>query len=83
MCANGAHFRSRLADHQVTAFAALPHHFFALFEDLLHLNVVEKLQEAFFMRLFDGADGAELCCEFGKASASAVFAKPSYISVHS
>lgn len=83
MCANGAHLGSRLTDHQVTAFAALPHHFFALFEDLLHLNVVEKLQEAFFMRLFDGSDGTELCREFGKAFGFAVFAKPSYISVHS
>ena len=51
----------------MTAFATLPHHFFALFEDLLHFNVVEQLQEAFFVSLFDGAHSTELRGEFCKA----------------
>ena len=66
MGADRADFRSLLADHEVTAFAALPHDFFALFEDSLHFDVVEKLEVAFFVGLFNGAHGAELLGEFGE-----------------
>ena len=51
----------------MTADAAFPHAFTGLFEDLLHFDVLEELEIALFMSLFDGADGAELGGEFREA----------------
>ena len=51
----------------MAADAAFPHAFAGLFEDLLHLNVLEELEVAFLVGAFDGADGAELGGEFGEA----------------
>ena len=65
--ADGADFRGLRADDEVAADAAFPHAFAGLFEDLLHLNVLEELEVAFLVGAFDGADGAELGGEFGKA----------------
>ena len=66
MVADRAHFGGFLSHDEVTAFTALPHHFFALFEHLLHFDVVQKLEEPFFVCLFDGSHAAELEGEFGE-----------------
>ena len=65
--ADGADFRGLRADDEVAADAAFPHAFAGLFEDLLHLDVLEELEVAFLVGAFDGADGAELGGEFGEA----------------
>ena len=65
--AHGTDVGSLHADHDVAADAAFPHRHFALFEDLLHLNVVQELAVALFMGLFDRANHAELRGDFGKA----------------
>ena len=43
----------------MTTFTALPHDLFAFFEDALHFNIVEKLEEAFFMSLFNSSDSTK------------------------
>ena len=67
VAADRADFRSLRADDEVTADAAFPHAFAGLFEDLLHFNVLQKLEIAFFVGLFDGGDSAELGGEFREA----------------
>lgn len=67
MSADRADLGSRLAHAEVAAFTALPHHDFTLGKDLLHFDVLQKLQEALFVSLLDGADGAELSGELCKA----------------
>ena len=59
MTANRANERGFLTHHEVTAFAALPHDFFTLFENALHLNIAEQLQIPLFVGLFNSGHGTE------------------------
>ena len=67
MRADRADFRRLFAHHEVAADAALPHHFLALLEDLLHLDVFEELEEPRLVGLFNRANGTELVGERGEA----------------
>ena len=60
MGAHRADVRRLLPERKVTAFAALPHDFVGLFKEGLYFDVLQKLEIAFFVSLFDGAHGTEL-----------------------
>ena len=59
----------------MTADAAFPHAFAGLFKDLLHFDVLQKLEVAGFVGAFDVADQAELRGDFRKAFGFGFFRK--------
>ena len=83
MSAGWADFRSLGAYYDVTAVAAFPHLHLAFLEYFLRLHIVKEGTVTLFVALLDGSHKAELRCQSGEAFSSAVFAKASYISVHS
>ena len=62
--ADGADFGSLGADHNMAAVAAFPDFDLALFDHLLHLNVLQQGTVAFLVMLFDCGNTAELRGEF-------------------
>ena len=83
MCANRANFRGFCSNDDVATVAAFPDFNFALFEYSGCFNVLKKCSVALFVMFFDCTYSTEFAARAGKPSASAVFAKSSYISVHS
>lgn len=67
IAADRADFRCLRANDEVAANAAFPHAFASLFKDLLHFDVLEKLEVAFFVGAFDSANSTELGGEFREA----------------
>ena len=67
MSACRANFRRLGAYHQVTAVAAFPDLYFALFEDCGGFHVLQQSAVAFFVVLFDGSNHAELGGQFREA----------------
>ena len=60
MCAGGAYFGSLLADHDVSAVAALPYLHFALCEYLSGLHVLKQRAVSFLVSLLNGCHQSEL-----------------------
>ena len=67
MVADRADVRCLGPDDQVTAVAALPDLYAALFKDGLLLDVLQQFAVALFMRLLDGGDTAEFLRELREA----------------
>lgn len=83
MGADRANLRGLGADDDMAAVPAFPHLDFALFKNRYRLHVPEQRAITLLVMLLNGADHTELGSQFGEAPASAVLAKPSYMSVHS
>ena len=65
--AGGADLRSGGAHNDMTAVAALPYLYFALFKDLGGLHIAQQGTVAFLMALFDGSYQTELGSQFREA----------------
>lgn len=61
MIARRAHIRSLGAHDDVTAVAAFPDFYLALFEDLHGFHIGQQLAVAFLVMLFNGGNQAEFC----------------------
>ena len=83
MSAYRAYFWGLRANYYMTAVAAFPYRNGALFKYACGFDVFKQGAIAFLVVFFDCAYKTEFFRKFVKPSSSAVFAKPSYISVHS
>ena len=83
MVAGGADFGSFCTDNDVSTVAAFPYLHLTFGKDGSGLYILQQRTIALFVVTSDFGYEAELFSKSGKPSSSAVFAKPSYMSVHS
>ena len=83
MAADRTYLRCLCSDHDMPTVAALPYLYFTLFEYRSCLHIFKKGTVALLMVLLDLAYHTEFCCESMEPFLIGVFAKSSYISVHS
>ena len=78
-----AYLRGTYSDCYMSAVAAFPYFYFAFGENLGGFHIAKQCAITLFVVLFNCGYRRNFAASPAKPSSSAVFAKPSYISVHS